>query len=614
MGFSRAASVGVPESAPIIRDSGYAPIADYAPIGDGRTTALVARDGSIDWLCLPDLDSGSVFGALLDAVRGGAFRLAPVDTFAADRRYLAGTNVLETTFTTAGGSVRVTDAMPLALGGLAPTRELVRRVDGVSGTVPLRWTVEPRFDYSAARTWVTTRMGVPVATCGATALAVLAFDAGEPQCRDDVISAEFSAHSGSRALIALSVAHGDPLVFSPRREIEGRLEKTVDYWRGWTATRHYDGPWGKAVLRSALALKLLIHASSGAIAAAATTSLPEQIGGVRNWDYRYSWIRDTSASLDALTRIGCPGEADAYLWWLMHASQLTQPRVNVLYRLNGRAEAPERELALDGYRRSRPVRVGNAAAPQLQLDVYGHVMHTAWLHVAAGGKLPSGSGRRLAATADLVSAIWQQEDSGIWEVRSAPRQFTESKMMCWIALDRACRLAEAGHIPGAHASGWRGQADLIRRFVTDHCWSPSRQTYDRYPGAEGVDASLLLPSLLGYGAGEENDRLALTVARIRTELGNGPLLRRYDGDDGLPGEEGAFLACSFWLVDALARLGQIRDAAELMEELLALRNDVGLFAEEVDPRSGAFLGNFPQGLVHLALINAAVSLQEVVAP
>ena len=409
----------------------------------------------------------------------------------------------------------------------------------------------------------------------------------------------------------MSVAHEDPLVLSPRRDIEQRLAKTLGYWRDWTATRRYDGPWGEAVLRSALALKLLIHAPSGAIAAAATTSLPEQVGGIRNWDYRYSWIRDASATLDALTRIGCPGEADAYLWWLMHASQLTQPRVKVLYRLNGRAEAPERELPLDGYRQSRPVRVGNAAAPQLQLDVYGHVIHTAWLHVTAGGRLPSGSGRRLAATADLVSTIWQTEDSGIWEVRSDPRHFTQSKMMCWIALDRACRLAEDGHIPGSHASDWRRQADMIRRFVSSRCWSTSRRTYERYPGAEGVDASLLLPVLLGYANGEDEERLALTVARIRTELGTGPLLRRYDGDDGLPGEEGAFLACSFWLVDALARLGQIREAVELMEELLALSNDVGLFAEEIHPAGGEFLGNFPQGLVHLALVNAAVSLQEV---
>jgi GH15 family glucan-1,4-alpha-glucosidase len=595
---------------PGARSGGYSPIAGYAVVGDGRTAALVARDGSIDWLCLPDLDSGSVFGALLDAEHGGAFRLAPVDAFTADRRYLPGTNVLETTFTTATGCVRITDAMPLALAGLAPTRELVRQVDGLAGTVPLRWTVEPRFGYAGARTRVTTRAGVPIATSGASALAVLAFDAGEPRCGEGLISGEFAARSGSRSLIALSVAQGDPLVLSPRSEIERRLEKTIEYWRGWSATRHYEGPWGEAVLRSALALKLLVHAPSGAIAAAATTSLPEQIGGERNWDYRYSWIRDTSATLDALTRIGCPAEADAYLWWLMHASQLTQPRVNVLYRLNGRADAPERELPLDGYRRSRPVRVGNAAAPQLQLDVYGHVMHTAWLHVAAGGVLPSGSGRRLAATADLVSTIWQEEDSGIWEVRSAPRHFTESKMMCWIALDRACRLAESGDIPGAHAPRWRTQANLIRRFVADRCWSPRHRAYARFPGAEGVDASLLLPVLLGYGSGDD-ERLALTVARIQSELGEGPLLRRYQGDDGLPGEEGAFLACSFWLVDALARLGRTRDAVDLMEDLVALGNDVGLYSEEIDPASGIFLGNFPQGLVHLALVNAAVTLQEM---
>jgi GH15 family glucan-1,4-alpha-glucosidase len=394
---------------------------------------------------------------------------------------------------------------------------------------------------------------------------------------------------------------------------EARRHRAESYWSDWVSTLSLPSLKPELMKRSALTLRGLVHDDTGAIMAAATTSLPEEIGGVRNWDYRYSWIRDTSATLDALTRIGCPVEADAYLWWLMHASQLTQPRVNVLYRLNGRAEAPERALPLDGYRQSRPVRVGNAAAPQLQLDVYGHVMHTAWLHVAAGGQLPSGSGRRLAATADLASTIWQEEDSGIWEVRGAPRHFTESKMMCWIALDRACRLAEAGHIPGSHASEWRRQADMIRRFVSDHCWSPTRQAYERYPGAEGVDASLLLPVLLGYGAGEEHDRLALTVARIRTELGNGPLLRRYDGDDGLPGQEGAFLACSFWLVDALARLGQVGDAVELMEDLVTLSNDVGLFAEEIDPASGAFLGNFPQGLVHLALVNAAVSLHEVVA-
>jgi len=595
----------------VAREGGYAPIRDYAIIGDGRTAALVARDGSIDWLCLPDLDSGSVFGALLDPARGGAFRLSPLAPFHAQRRYLPETNVIETIFSTADGSVRVTDAMPLALAGLAPTRELVRQIEGVSGEVALSWSVEPRFGYGERRTSIGLRTGVPVASSGADALAVRAFDAGESDCADGAIRGQFVARSGSRGLLALGVAHGDPLVFSPRGDIERRLQRTIDYWREWARTREYDGPWRDAVIRSALALKLLIHAPSGAIAAAATTSLPEELGGVRNWDYRYSWIRDSSATLDALLRLGCPIEADAFFWWLLHASQLTHPRVNVLYRLNGRAKAPERELSMAGYAGSRPVRVGNAAAPQLQLDVYGHLMQTAWLYAGGGGQLRGDAGSLLAATADLVSSLWREEDSGIWEVRSAPRHFTESKMMCWIALDRACRLADAGHIPAGGASRWRAEAHEIPQFVAEHCWSAQRHTYERYPGAGEVDASLLLPVLMGYGADDDQERLRATVARIRAELGTGPLLHRYRGDDGLPGEEGAFLACSFWLVDALARLGQVGEATELMEELLAYGNDVGLFAEEIDPGSGAFLGNFPQGLVHLALINAAVTLQEV---
>ena len=590
---------------------GHAPIRDYAAVGDGRTAALIARDGSVDWLCLPDLDSGSVFGSLLDPRRGGAFRLAPVDPFRIDRRYVPGTSVLETTFTTSSGSVRVTDAMPLALTGLAPVRELVRQIEGLAGEVPLRWSVEPRFGYGQRHTRIGTRAGIPVASSGADALAVMAFDAGTAHCSEDAVFGELTTRAGSRSLLALSMAHGDPLVFPARADIERRVEKTCAYWRDWSDTRHYDGPWREAVIRSALTLKLLIHAPSGAIAAAATTSLPEELGGVRNWDYRYSWIRDSSATLDALLRLGCPMEGDAFFSWLLHASQLTHPRVNVLYRLNGSAHAPERELPLAGYADSRPVRVGNAAGPQLQLDVYGHLLQTAWLYADSGGALRGDAAGRLAETADLVCLLWHEEDSGIWEVRSGPRHFTESKMMCWIALDRACRLAQAGHIPAGPVSRWRTQADAIRRFVADHCWSEPAHSYERYPGAGKVDASLLLPALLEYGGDEEKERLRSTAARIRDELGDGPLLRRYRGDDGLPGEEGAFTACSFWLVDALARLGQVDEATELMNELLALGNDVGLFAEEIDPRSGAFLGNFPQGLVHLALINAAVTLDEV---
>lgn len=581
-------------------------------IGDGRTAALVGSDGAIDWLCLPDLDSGSVFGALLDADRGGAFRLAPTEPHGVDRRYSPDTNLLETIFTTADGAVRITDAMPLPLSGLAPSRELVRRVEGLSGEVALRWRLEPRFGYGRATPEVRSRMGVPVAGAGADAIAVLSFSAGEPSLDRAAIEGQLTAKAGNRALLALSAAHGEPLVLSPLAEIERRMAQTEAYWREWTAGRRYAGPWRDAVMRSSLVLKLLIHAPSGAIAAAVTTSLPEELGGVRNWDYRYSWIRDSSATLDALLGVGCPREAESFFWWLLHASQLTRPRVNVLYRLNGRARVPEYELDLAGYESSRPVRIGNAAAPQQQLDVYGHLLQTAWLFVRAGGRMNTDTASRLASTADLVCSIWAQEDSGIWEVRGRLRHFTESKMMCWIALDRACRLAAAGQIPSKRSSRWRSQAAEIRRFVSERCWSSERRSYMRFPGAAETDASILLPILMGYGAGEA-ERLATTVRGIREELGDGPLLHRYRGDDGLPGSEGAFLTCSFWLVDALARLGQVEEAAELMEDLVGIGNDVGLYAEEIDPASGAFLGNFPQGLVHLALINAAVTLEEAAA-
>ena len=596
-----------------MRCARYAPIRDYAMVGDGRTAALVARNGSIDWLCLPDLDSGSVFGALLDAERGGSFRLAPVERHTVERRYVPNTNVLETTFTTADGEVRVTDAMPLPVTGLAPTRELARRVEGLAGQVPMRWRVEPRFDYGRQRARFGDRGGVPIAAAGNDALAVLAFDAGQAKRDERAIEGELVATAGSRSLIALSFAHGDALVLPPRDHIEGRLDGTLDYWRGWAATRRYDGPWRDAVVRSALALKLLIHAPSGAIAAAPTTSLPEALDGVRNWDYRYSWVRDSSATLDALLRLGCAAEAEAFFWWLLHASQLTHPRVNVLYRLNGRASAPERELELDGYEGSRPVRIGNAAASQLQLDVYGHLLQTAWLYVEAGGRLDRDSAARMAATADLVADLWSSEDSGIWEVRSRPRHFTQSKMMCWVGLDRACRLARSGQIPATNAERWRAQAGAIRSFVHERCWSPERDSYGRYPGATETDAGLLLPALLGFAQDENRERLKRTVGRIRTELGSGALIYRYRGEDGLPGREGAFLACSFWLVDAMAQTGELAQASELMEELLGLANDVGLYAEEIDPASHSFLGNFPQGLVHLALVNAAVTLQDSTA-
>src|SRR5947208_5711587 len=343
---------------------GYAPIADSGAVGDGRTVALVARDGTIDWLCLPDLDSPSVFGALLDSERGGRFALEPESVSQTVRRYLPGTNVLETTFTTTTGIVRVTDAMTLPTAGLSPYRELARRIDGLAGDVPVRWRVEPRFGYASAATRIERRASVPIATAGRDAIAVCSFGAGEATTSDAAITGHFTARAGSSSLVVLSAANQEPLVLPARAEVEARLAATSSAWREWSDRREYGGPWKDAVLRSALALKLLVYAPSGAIAAAATTSLPEEIGADRNWDYRYSWLRDAAFTLEALLALGCAPEARAFFFWLLHASQLTHPRLQVLYRLDGRPEAEERSLSLTGYPRSRPARVGNGAAAQ----------------------------------------------------------------------------------------------------------------------------------------------------------------------------------------------------------------------------------------------------------
>jgi GH15 family glucan-1,4-alpha-glucosidase len=591
------------------RRAGYLPLRDYAAIGDGRTAALVGGDGSIDWLCLPDLDSPSVLAAILDAGHGGRFELAPETSFEAKRRYVPDTNVLETTFSTSAGTVRVTDGMTVSATGLAPGREIVRRIEALSGRTPMRWCLEPRFGYGAARTRIERRGAVAVATSGADALALCSWDAGEPQCEDDRIHGAFEIEAGAVAVLSISAAQQEPLVLPARDQVERRLDETVAFWKAWLSMRSYQGPWREAVMRSALTLKLLVFAPSGAIAAAPTSSLPESIGGERNWDYRFSWVRDSAFTLSALIEIGCRDEAEAFFWWLMHASHLTHPELHVLYGLAGHVAGQERALSLDGYRGSRPVRVGNAAATQRQLDVYGELFQTASMYARVTGRLDGDFGRRLARTADLVCRIWREPDSGIWEVRSEPVHFTQSKMSCWVALSRACELAEQGHIPAAHVDRWGREAAAVQRFIETRCWSDELDSYARFAGAKELDASLLLGVLMGYGQGCE-PRLKQTVEAVRRHLGSGPLLYRYTGEDGLEGDEGFFLCCSFWLVEALSRCGRPDDAAEMMEQLLALANDVGLYAEEIDAATGEFLGNFPQALVHLALISAAVAMEK----
>jgi GH15 family glucan-1,4-alpha-glucosidase len=592
------------------RADGYAPIRDYAVVGDGRTCALIARDGAIDWLCLPNIDSPSTFARLLDAERGGSFELAPVERFETEQRYVDGTNVLETTFRSSGGTVRVTDAMTLTdTTSISPMREVVRRIEGLEGRVRLRWSVSPRFLYGTRKATLGRRSDRPFFSVGRDALAVNAWDAGEIEFHDDAVGGSFELEPGQSALLSLGYAYKEPMVLAARGRTEHRLDRTTEFWKRWSGRAQYEGRWREQVVRSALVLKLLVFSPSGAIVAAPTTSLPEWYGGGRNWDYRYTWIRDASWTLDALLNLGYTDEAESFFWWVMHASRITQPRLQILYRVDGGAHARETELdSFPGYRRSKPVRVGNGAADQVQLDVYGSLFDAASLYVDDGCEIDRDTGKELGRIADYVADHWGDPDSGIWEVRNAATQFTQSKVLCWVALERACALAERGVLPD-RSERWRAEADAIRAFVEEYGWSDERRSYVRAPDQPELDGSLLTLVLLGYRPSSD-DRLGLLVDAVRRDLAEGPLVYRYRGEDGVEGDEGAFLTCSFWLADALARLGRVGEAVELMDQLVELGNHVGLFSEEMDPRTRDYLGNYPQALTHLALIKAAVSIQD----
>jgi GH15 family glucan-1,4-alpha-glucosidase len=475
--------------------------------------------------------------------------------------------------------------------------------------VPLRWAFEPRFDYGRAQPLIERRAGHWFAQAGGEALVLALFGAAEGDLHSGVVSGELRLAPGESAVFSLAGASREPAVIPGREDSERRLELTKRFWPEWAGRLRYEGAWPEAVSRSALALKLLTFAPSGAIVAAPTTSLPEWIGGGRNWDYRFTWLRDASWALDAVLRLGYHDEAHAFFWWLMHASRLTQPRLQVLYCLDGSMHTRELELPeLSGYRSSGPVRIGNGARDQVQLDIYGAVLEAIWLYARAVGRLDGDTGKEVARIADYVEKHWRDKDNGIWEVRDEVAHYVQSKALCWVALDRACALGERGLIPD-RSERWRAAADELKAWVDEHGWDEELQSLVRAPELREVDASLLTLAVLGY----EDPRIDATIAAVERDLREGPYVYRYRGEDGLAGDEGAFLTCSFWLVEAYAQHGRLDDANALMEELVGLANDVGLYSEEIDPRTGEFLGNFPQGLTHLALVNAAVTIADVEA-
>jgi GH15 family glucan-1,4-alpha-glucosidase len=589
-----------------MRHDGFVPIGDYAALGDGRTVALVARDGRVDWLPVPAIDGGPIFGALLDPDRGGYFALAPLGEFRAERRYVPDTNILETTFHTRSGSVRVTDGLLLQDGGMLSWIELARRIECLEGSARLRYEVVPRHDFGAVETRIEPRRDALVATAGSIALAFRAWGAGEPEATRDTIAGEFELTAGEAALLACQTCSDEPIALPPRDEIELRFDRTIDAWRRWASFHSHEAPWRDEVTRSALTLKLLIAAHTGAIAAAPTTSLPERVGGDLNWDYRFSWVRDSGLTMDSLGGLGYREQVHASLSWLLRATQRTHPKLRPFYQLDGEDPGPVEELDIRGWRDSRPVRRGNRARDQRQLGSYGDLLETVHLYVAHGNTLNAATGARVAEVVDQVCDEWRKEDCGIWEL-TEERHWTHSKIACWTALDRGLRLAERGEIPRDRVPHWRAERDAIRAWVDDECWSDSLRTYVSYAGGEELDAAVLLAARTGY-LDRGNPRLDWTIDAIARGLDAGrPLLYRYTGCQG---REGAFLACSFWLVLALARAGRVDEARAMMEELLGLANDVGLYGEQLDPATHEQLGNFPQGLTHLSLLIAATAIAD----
>jgi GH15 family glucan-1,4-alpha-glucosidase len=591
---------------PLARADGFAPIGDYGAVGDGRATALIARDGAVDWLCLPAHDSGSVFGALLDPQRGGRFEVVPSGSVTGSRqRYLPQTNVLETEIEATDGTLRITDAASTDGGRQLPWWELVRRIECVSGSAEVRWRFAPRFGYATTPTSLRTiDEHVVVADSEAGQLALLHWNAGPATVTPEEAAGAQRLQQGDAATMALVHSVDAPLPLPRRDELEDRLERTIRGWREWLAAHDYEGPWRDAVERSILALRLLTT-PSGAIAAAATTSLPEKVGGERNFDYRHAWPRDSALALASLLHTGLREPAHTSLAWLLHALERTHPRVQPIYRLEGGTLDHQIELELRGYRGSKPVREGNDAAGQLQLGAYGDLMHTAWLYVRQGNLLDPGTGLRLAENADVVCEIWRNEDAGIWELHTN-RHYTASKMGCWLALQYALDLCEEGQVPDTHADRWAKERDAIGAFIEERCWSEERQSYLQHPDDDVLDAATLLMLGKGYAQRAGEGRSKATLTALREELEDGAAVYRYSG---MSSSEGAFIACTFWVCEALAREGSHEDAAELFERALTIRNRLGLLSEEFDPATGELLGNYPQALSHLALINAAAEIK-----
>lgn len=589
------------------------PIRDYGIIGDARSTALVSRSGSIDWWCIPGPAGDPVFGRLLDTRVGGFFEILPTERFEVDRDYTDATAILRTTFRTRRGEIELLDFMPALTEAEKvhfpiPYRAIVRRVRVTRGEVELRVTLRIRPGFGRVNPRIVRILrSVHLIEWGGRALHLVSTHPLDVS--DGEIVGVIRIAAGERADFAIAYSPESPADLPTLSGLDLLEEMTARYWREWAGLCTYAGPYRKAVVRSAITLKLLTYAPSGAIIAAPTTSLPEELGGARNWDYRYCWVRDAAFTVRALLSIGYEREAHAFAEWLLHTTRLTRPALRILYTVYGDPTVPEHLVELDGYRGSRPVRIGNAAANQFQLDIYGDVADALTLYQRSGGRFDRDGRAMLRGIAEVILDRWAEPDEGIWEKRAGRMQHIHSKVMAWVGLTRLLELEESVGI-GIDTSAVANTADAIRSWVLGHGYDPVARTFVAVAGRTDLDASLLVLPIVKF-LDRDDHRVVSTVGAIERRLGAEELVFRYRESDGLPGREGAFVICSFWLVEALAHIGRVEEATRRFESLLTRGNDLGLLGEEVDPATGAALGNYPQAFSHVGLINAALTLERV---
>jgi len=586
-------------------------IEDYALVGDLQTAALITSDGSVEWLCLPRFDSGACFAAMLGGPDNGHWTIAPADPDArSTRMYRTDSLILDTTWKTQDGEAVVTDFMPPR----GEAADMVRIVECRKGTMGFASTIRLRFDYGLIRPWVRSWPGEEetqlVAVAGPDAVWLRA--SVPVQDRGDDLRSEFRLSAGEKATFVLTY-HPSHLNRPKEAEPERSLDDAELFWRSWIANCTYDGRWASAVRQALIFLRALTYAPTGGIVAASTTSLPEELGGVRNWDYRYCWLRDATFTLQALLGTGFVDEAKAWREWLVRAVAGDPSKLQIMYGLDGTRRLPEYTLPwLTGFHDSAPVRIGNLAADQRQLDVWGEVLDGLHLTREAGLEVFDPAWEVQRGILDWLEGNWHEPDNGLWEMRGPRRQFVHSKVMAWAGVDRAVHSVEEHGLDGP-VDQWRALRDHIHDEVCEHGYDASRGTFTQFYGSHGLDASLLLIPRVGFLPWAD-ERAIGTVKAVQRELTRDGFLLRYDpdadgGPDGLPGGEGAFLACSFWLVDALQAVGQRQEAIRMFERLLDLRNDVGMLSEEVDPRTGSHLGNTPQAFSLVGLVNAARSLE-----